>query len=143
MELSEAAAALQTFTKSDLTRTLARIEAAVEGAGAETCASSLLRFGATAEVLGAAGMVKEMAGQINVAVHALGILLCLPHLLQPGEVIQYASLGAGNTGRSFDLETNQRIAEFKFIRWRGGAECIRQNSLFKGFFVRAEHRTSS
>jgi hypothetical protein len=48
------------------------------------------------------------------------------------------SLGAGNTGRPYDIETDQRIAEFKFIRWRGGPESIRQNSLFKDFYLMAE-----
>jgi hypothetical protein len=31
--------------------------------------------------------------------------------------------------------------EFKFINWRGGAEAIRQNSIFKDFFLLAEHPT--
>jgi hypothetical protein len=74
-------------------------------------------------------------------IHALGILLCLPHILQNGESIEYVSLGAGNTGRAFDLETNQRIAEFKFIHWQGGPESIRQNALFKDFYEMAEHPT--
>ena len=89
----------------------------------------------------AAALMKQLAGQINVVIHALGILRCLPHIFQPGEVIESLSLGAGNTGRDFDLETNQRVAEFKFIRWRGGPETIRQNSLFKDFFELAEHDT--
>ena len=38
-------------------------------------------------------------------------------------------------------ETNQRIAEFKFIRWQGGSESIRQNSLFKDFYGLAEQET--
>lgn len=44
------------------------------------------------------------------------------------------SLGAGNTGRAHDLETDRRIAEFKFIEWRGGPESIRQNGVFKDLF---------
>ncbi|WP_283814259.1 hypothetical protein [Bradyrhizobium aeschynomenes] len=44
-------------------------------------------------------------------------MLCLPHILEEGEIVDYVSLGAGNTGRPFDLETNRRIAEFKFIHW--------------------------
>jgi hypothetical protein len=79
-----------------------------------------------------------LAGQINVVIHALGILLCLPYILRPGERIEYVSLGAGNTGRAFDLETNLRIAEFKFIHWQGGPESIRQIALFKDFFELAE-----
>jgi hypothetical protein len=100
----------------------------------------LTTSGVKAEVLGAAGLIKQLAGQINVVIHALGILLCLPHILRPGEVIDYVSLGAGNTGRAFDLETNDRIAEFKFIRWQGGQESIRQNALFKDFYEMANIR---
>lgn len=67
--------------------------------------------------------------------------LCLPHILEPGELVEYASLGAGNTGRQFDLETNFCVAEFKFINWRGGPESIRQNSIFKDYFLLAEAPT--
>jgi hypothetical protein len=56
-------------------------------------------------------------------------------------VIEYVSLSAGNTKRKFDLEANQRIAEFNFIRWQGGSESIRQNSLFKDFYGLAEQGT--
>jgi hypothetical protein len=96
---------------------------------------------ATDDAIAGAGELKRIAGQIYVAIHALGILLTLPHLLEPGESIEYVSLGAGNTGRRFDLETDRRVAEFKFIRWRGGSESIRQNALFKDFFLLAEHPT--
>jgi hypothetical protein len=138
MELTKAVAALQAFTTPDVTRAISRIERSIEGMAAENCNSLINNCGAGPELLAAAGMVKRIAGQINVVIHAIGILLCLPHLLQPGEIVDYVSLGAGNTGRSFDLETNHRIAEFKFIRWQGGAEAIRQNSLFKDFFLLAE-----
>src|SRR5258708_21792938 len=132
---------LQTFRGPDLTRTIGQIEKSLRGASADSYASVLTTSGAKAEALGAAGLVKQLAAQIDVVVHTLGILLCLPHILRPGEVIEYVSLGAGNTNRAFDLETNQRIAEFKFIRWQGGSESIRQNSLFKDFFEMAEHET--
>ena len=65
----------------------------------------------------------------------------LPYILESGETVEYVSLGAGNTGRQFDLETNYRVAEFKFIHWRGGAESIRQNQLFKDFYLLAENET--
>ena len=48
-------------------------------------------------------------------------------------------MGAGNTGKRFDLETDSRVAEFKFINWQGGAEAIRHNSLFKDFYGLAEY----
>jgi hypothetical protein len=82
-----------------------------------------------------------VAGQINVIIHAAGILCSLPRILEPGEIVESVSLGAGNTGRRFDLETNRRVAEYKFIDWQGGPESIRQNSLFKDFFELAEFET--
>jgi hypothetical protein len=108
----------------------------------DDCRSFLDESLAGREVLAAASEMKRLAGQINVTIHALGILLCLPHILEPGESVEYVSLGAGNTGRRFDLETNQRVAEFKFVRWRGGSETIRQNSIFKDFVLLAEYPTS-
>jgi hypothetical protein len=83
--------------------------------------------------------VKRAAAQINVIIHAFGILVSLPHLLNEDEVVESLSLGAGNTGREFDLTTDQRVAEFKFIEWQGGPESIRQNSLFYDFYTLAEH----
>lgn len=136
--VAEAIHLLQTFRGADLTQTIYQIEKSLKGVSAQNYSAVLTTSRAKAEVLGAAGLVKQLAGQINVVIHALGILLCLPHILRPGEVIDYVSLGAGNTGRAFDLETNQRIAEFKFIHWQGGPESIRQNALFKDFYEMAE-----
>ncbi|WP_368856641.1 hypothetical protein [Chelativorans sp. ZYF759] len=132
---------LAAFTGHDLTRTLGAIESSVRGIGAEESAAFVENAGAGREVLAAAAEMKRLAGQINVTIHALGILLCLPHVLEQGERVEYVSLGAGNTGRRFDLETNLRVAEFKFIRWRGGPEAIRQNSIFKDYFQLADHET--
>ena len=141
LAIEDAIHLLRTFRGADLTRTIYRIEKALKGASADTYAAVLMTSGAKAEVLAAAGLIKQLAGQINVVVHALGILLCLPHILRSDEVIEYVSLGAGNTNRDFDLETNRRIAEFKFIRWQGGPESVRQNSLFKDFYEMAESET--
>jgi hypothetical protein len=129
------------FTRTDLGDTLSSIESAVKGLTAANCSKALLDAGVSSEVLAAAASLKRLAGQVNVAIHATGILLCLPHLLEPEEAVEYVSLGAGNTGRAFDLETNYRVAEFKFIHWRGGAESIRQNQLFKDFYLLAENET--
>ncbi len=118
---------------------MSQIEAAVKGATSLSVDPTLESCGARLNVLIGAGQLKRVVGQINVVIHALGILLCLPRLLEPGETIQYVSLGAGNTGRAFDLETDRRVAEFKFIQWQGGSESIRHNSLFKDFFLLAEH----
>jgi hypothetical protein len=56
-------------------------------------------------------------------------------------VISYVSLGAGNTGRKVDLETDLRIAEFEFVRWQGGRKASDKHSLFKGFYEMAESAT--
>lgn len=139
MDLLQAVSALQSFSGSNLTAKLAEIEASLRDVTAESCAGAVASCGARDEIIAAAGVVKSVAGQINVVVHALGILVSLPHLLEPTETIKYVSLGAGNSGRPFDLETDRRIAEFKFIRWQGGPEVIRQNALFKDFYLLAEH----
>ena len=103
--IADAIHLLQTFRGTDLTQTIAQIEKTLRGVSVDGYSAILATSGAKEEVLGAAGLIKQLAGQINVVIHALGILLCLPHILRPGEVIDYVSLGAGNTGRAFDLET--------------------------------------
>jgi hypothetical protein len=141
MELDQAIAAFRVFCGSDLTDTLARVESSARGLTAEQLEAALSPFGASEEALSGAGQLKLIVGQINVVIHALGILLCLPKILQAGEIVLDVSLGAGNTGRPFDLETDRRVAEFKFIQWQGGSESTRQNGLFKDFFLLAEHDT--
>ncbi len=133
---------LQRFCGNHLTSTLSTIERSAAGLTAHDCSDFLAQISATNEVLSAAAEMKRLAGQINVTIHALGILLCLPHIFEDGERVEYASLGAGNTGRDFDLETNYRVAEFKFISWKGGPESIRQNSVFKDFFHLAESEST-
>ena len=71
----------------------------------------------------------------------------MPYILEPDEKIFSLSLGAGNSGREFDLATNYRIAEFKiaefkFIQWQQeGRNTIRQNNTFIDFFNLAEYQT--
>jgi hypothetical protein len=85
------------------------------GGDSNTCLSKYPSLGITSNLLESAIAFRRTAGQINVLVHSTSILLALPKILENGEVIEYLSLGAGNTGGLFDLETNHRIAEFKFI----------------------------
>ena len=134
--------ALDRFTgAANLTEALAVIEGHAAGVTVDGCAGFLDHAGASRDALVGAAELKRMAGQINVTIHALGILFCLPHILEKRETVEYVSLGAGNTGRQFDLETDLRIAEFKFIRWRGGSESIRQNTTFKDFYDLEAHST--
>jgi hypothetical protein len=81
MVVAEAIHLLQTFRGADLTQTIYEIEKSLKGVSAQNYSAVLTTSGAKAEVLGAAGLIKQLAGQINVVVHALGILLCLPQIL--------------------------------------------------------------
>jgi hypothetical protein len=141
ISLLESAKAIQRFEEGSLTDRISVIEKTLMGAGLGDFQSVYPSLGVTPELLESAIMFKHAAGQINVLIHTIGILLSLPEILEKDETVEYLSLGAGNTGRLFDLETNRRIAEFKFINWQGGAESIRQNSLFKDFYLLAEYET--
>jgi len=142
ISLLKAAIAIQQFEKDSLTSRISFIENKLAGGDSNTCESVYPSLGITPALLESAIAFKRTAGQINVLVHSIGILLALPQILGNDEIIEYLSLGAGNSGRPFDLETNNRIAEFKFIHWQGGAETIRQNSLFKDFYLLAEYETT-
>jgi hypothetical protein len=133
--LVEAVALLETLTRgSGLTSWIAGLETGLRSADVDRLRSVLARDGVGRETLAAALLIKRVSGQINVLVHAIGILNSLPFILERDEVIETLSLGAGNTGRPYDLETDRRVAEFKFAAWRGGPEPIRQNQLFKDLF---------
>lgn len=142
ISLLEASKTIQQFEKGSLSKRISFIENKLVGGDSNTCQLEYPSFGITSTLLESAITFKRTVGQINVLIHSIGILLALPKILETGEVVEYLSLGAGNTGRPFDLETNHRIAEFKFIQWQGGAETIRQNSLFKDFYLLAEYKTT-
>lgn len=131
---SQLAGLFEPSVASNLGKFEQRFRNADKAASERLLESEHLDFG----VLRSAVAFKRAAGQINEIVHAVGILIALPHILLPNEHIEGMSLGAGNTGRGFDLETNLRVAEFKFIDWKGGSEAIRQNQLFKDFYLLVE-----
>lgn len=141
MDLIEAAQEIQALENGSLTRRVASLESLFRGQTVDSAQQLCEQNGITESALEAAFVLKSAACQVNVLIHALGILIALPHILSHDERVEALSLGAGNTGRLFDLETTHRVAEFKFIRWRGGPEAIRQNSLFKDFFYLAEAKT--
>lgn len=93
------------------------------------------------DTLNAALEVKSVMGQINVIVHTLGIVNALPYILQDDEVIESVSLGADNANSEFDLITNKRIAEFKFITWRGN-DSMRLKTTFADYYNLVEYDTS-
>lgn len=92
------------------------------------------------DILKAALEVKSVMGQINVIVHALGIINSLPYILDEGECIESVSLGADNASSSFDLITNKRIAEFKFISWKGN-DSMRLKTTFADYYNLVEADT--
>lgn len=136
--LDEAARLIQQFQGASLSQRIAALEASLQDAQVGEVRDACIRFAVDDGLIRAAAEFKRQAGQINVIIHAAGIVVALRRILEPGEVVERVSLGAGNTGRDWDVETDRRIAEFKFITWRGGPESIRQNSLFKDFYYLAE-----
>ncbi len=141
MSIDQAIEAIERFQGFSLTESISNIEGFVIGKGVNELESLCISKKIDDDFMTSALSLKKIAGQINVIIHAAGILRSLPGIMEPGEVVKSVSLGAGNTGREFDLETNYRIAEYKFIDWKGGAESIRQNGIFKDFFELAEHIT--
>ncbi len=141
MKIEESARRVQNFESDSLTDRLSNLELIFQGLGANQAKGLCDANKLDSMLLSASFELKKIAGQINVVIHAAGILASLPFILKEEEKIEYLSLGAGNTGKQFDLKTTHRIAEFKFINWKGGPESIRQNSLFKDFFGLAEEET--
>lgn len=133
-DLQKALTDLKQFAKADLTQRIADLEYLLMNRELTVIKQQLDKEKISEPLLKSSLLIKKMSSQIDVIVHAVGIMVSLPYLLEEGEIVQSLSLGAGNTGKSFDLETDRRIAEFKFISWKGGPESIRQNGLFKDFF---------
>lgn len=144
-KIDEVYKALETIlnfsSEESLTKRIANIESNLKDNGTEFIKSYIKKDVIDETTLQSAIILKKAIGQIDVIIHALGIINTLPYILEQDEKIQYLSLGAGNTGREFDLETNKRIAEFKFISWSGKSDTIRQNNTFKDFFQLVEAST--
>ena len=87
------------------------------------------------ELFNAALAIKKVSAQINEIVHAVGIINSLPIILSENEIVTNLSLAAGAEGDGFDLETDKRIAEFKFSKWQvGGAKNgMRKRNVFSDF----------
>jgi hypothetical protein len=127
---------------SRLRQRIAEVERSVRGLTASEALIAASQWGVDQPLLEGARLAKILAAQVDVVLHAAGILHALPHVLEPGEIVESVSLGAGNTGRAHDLETDRRIAEFKFINWAGGAETVRQDTLLIDVFNLATAETS-
>ena len=132
---------IEKFKSGSLTKRLSRIEKEIVGFDDQKIQNFCKNIEVSTRLLESAALIKRLSAEIDVVIHSSGILLSLAGILNDGEVVESASLGAGNTGKKFDLETNHRNAEYKFINWKGGSESIRQNGLFKDFYELAEFET--
>jgi hypothetical protein len=141
MDISKALLKIEDFKSSSLKTKLSQLEQLVVDVGMDDSASFCSEQGLDVDLMLSARRVKVAAAQIDEVIHTVGILQSLPHILEQGEQVEYVSLGAGNTGKKFDLETNKRVAEFKFIDWQPKSNTIRENGIFKDFYGLAEHET--
>lgn len=116
---------------SPLTSAIAELEHALSDCPADEVTGRLNERGVTPELLASAFFVRARFGRINDLIHACAVALTLPHILQPGELLKRPSLAAGNDPtRLWDVETDQRVAEFKLSRW-DGHDAGRKRQLFK------------
>lgn len=137
--LSTAVGVLADFlSRQPLTLALASLEHRLEGADGTNAMRIAEDSHVVPELLASALTARESLGRINDLIHACGILLVLPHILGDEERITVRpSLGADNDpSRPYDLETDQRIAEFKLARWRG-ADAMRKRQTFKDLVMLA------
>ncbi|SMM98461.1 hypothetical protein SPONN_2402 [uncultured Candidatus Thioglobus sp.] len=141
MGINQAIKLIKGFKNKSLAKTLAVFEKNIVGLDSSSSNTFCKKNKINKDLLNSALIIKQASSQIDVIIHASGILYSLPYILEENEVIESVSLGAGNTGKKFDLETNIRIAEFKFIDWQGGSESIRENGIFKDFYELAEYET--
>lgn len=111
---------------------IAALENDLVGADRETAAVFVASHGLTPETLAASLVIREELGKLSDLIHATGIALALPHILEESEVLKIPSLAAGNDpGRFYDVQTNIRVAEFKLARWTNGGNGGREKDLFK------------
>lgn len=142
-ELRDAVALLADFLGAEpLTAAIAGLERDLEGRHAGEVGEAAAARGIAPELLVAGLTVREGLGRLNDLIHAAGIVLALPHILEDGETIAVRpSLAAGNDpSRPFDLETDRRVAEFKLSRWRG-ADAMRKRQTFKDLVMLAADRS--
>ena len=114
-----------------LTTRVADLESALHQVGAADVAAVAQDHELDIATLTAALTVRAAFGRVSDVIHALVITLALPRILNPGEVVTVRpSLAAGNDPtRQFDLETDQRVAEFKVSAWTG-ADAMRKRGAF-------------
>ena len=134
MAIADAISTVQQFKGDSLTQTIAAVESQIRGTGTPEVVKINDSSGVSPGLLMAAAAVKQASAQIDVVIHAIGILYALQHILREEEVVESLSLGAGSAGSDFDLVTNERIAEFKFIRWQEKGNAVRNSTVFQDYY---------
>lgn len=133
--LDEAVALLASFLgRAPLTATIASLEVSLDGAGAEESSAIVRDLAIDVALLHASVVTRDNLGRLNDLIHAVGISLMLPLILEESETItNRPSLAAGNDpSRPYDLETDRRVAEFKFAIWTG-SDAMRKRNTFKDY----------
>lgn len=131
-EFEAAARALVRFIRDEpLTTKIADIEHDLDGSSQSDIEAIVSARGISSDLLRGALLVRGRLGRINDLIHAAGISLALPELMEPGEVLRRPSLAAGNDpSRPYDVETDRRVAEFKLARW-DGHDAMRKRQVLK------------
>ncbi|MEG2936506.1 MAG: hypothetical protein RR844_08455 [Clostridium sp.] len=129
------------YSNSNLTNNICSLQKQLANTSGKDLAEVVNEDENSLTTLKAAMEVKSLMGQINIIIHALGIINSLPYILENEEVIESVSLGADNSGSEFDLVTNKRIAEFKFIAWKG-KDSMRLKTTFIDYYELVEYETN-
>lgn len=129
---SAAFAMVGAMLSGPFTQTIRQLQDDLSRADRDEVAAALATCRFDNDLLAAALQVRQRVGRINALVHAAVICAVLPRLLKPGERLTVApSLAAGNNPlQQYDVETNERRAEFKVSIWRG-ADVARKRSAFQ------------
>ena len=140
-ELAACVEQIARFTGKNLATKIGELEFKFAGLQRAAIGERLKTDSLNLDLVVAAQRVKRAAAQIDVVLHAIGILVSLPLILDEGEKVESLSLGAGSSeSKRFDLETDRRIAEFTFIEWQGN-DSARLHKIFKDFFRISEFKT--
>lgn len=85
--LQDSVNAIAEFEGGSLKQRISQLEKALQRASPSDCVALLSEQGISPGLLRSCVIAKQAAAQIDVVLHAIGILVSLPHLLREGETI--------------------------------------------------------
>ncbi len=142
MGLEDATKQIEKFKGISLADRISDLEKTIENEKVEGVRRLIQEQNLDRYFLSAASAVKRASAQIDVVIHAVGIIYSLPYILDKDEHIVRASIGASSASGEYDLETDRRLAEFKFSKWQGSGDAVRKKTLFEDFVKLAIAETS-